>query len=259
MFVIAFWWEEILLVGSPKVCAVTMTNTARRARCGVLAAVVMSVGVGSVCTVLAGPRAVADPCPDVEVVFARGTFEPAGLGVTGQAFVDALAGRLAGRSLVAYPVNYPASLDFPRAADGVQDAATRIEAVAMNCPATRIVIAGYSQGAAVAAYTTADGVPPGYRLPDGIAGPMPTSIGDHVAAVALFGKPSNRFLNLINRDAPPITIGPRYAAKTIDQCADEDPVCSADGRDQSAHGAYPYNGMTDQAADFVVQSLSVRA
>ncbi|MDF2829267.1 MAG: cutinase, partial [Mycobacterium sp.] len=29
-------------------------------------------------------------CPDVEVVFARGTFEAPGIGNTGQAFVDAL-------------------------------------------------------------------------------------------------------------------------------------------------------------------------
>ena len=33
-------------------------------------------------------------CPDVEVVFARGTFEPPGVGATGQAFVDALRARL---------------------------------------------------------------------------------------------------------------------------------------------------------------------
>ena len=33
-------------------------------------------------------------CSDVEVVFARGTFEAPGVGATGQAFVDALSARL---------------------------------------------------------------------------------------------------------------------------------------------------------------------
>ena len=38
------------------------------------------------------PVAAADGCPDAEVVFARGTGEPAGPGGTGQAFIDALTG-----------------------------------------------------------------------------------------------------------------------------------------------------------------------
>src|SRR5262249_952704 len=36
------------------------------------------------------PFASAQPCPDVEVVFARGTGEPPGVGLVGQAFVDSL-------------------------------------------------------------------------------------------------------------------------------------------------------------------------
>src|SRR5690349_19102805 len=67
------------------------------------------------------PVAAAAPCPDVQVVYARGTFEPPGVGLTGQAFVDALRGKLPDKSVDVYPVNYPASLDFARAADGVID------------------------------------------------------------------------------------------------------------------------------------------
>lgn len=37
-------------------------------------------------------------CPNVEVVFARGTFEAPGVGDTGQAFVEALTSRLGGKS-----------------------------------------------------------------------------------------------------------------------------------------------------------------
>ena len=198
----------------------------------------------------------ADPCPDVEVVFARGTFEPAGVGATGQAFVDALRGRLAGSSIDVYAVNYPASLDFSRAADGVTDASTKILQLASSCPQTKIVLGGYSQGAAVAAYTTTDTVPVGFTLPTGITGPMPATVANHVAAVALFGKPSGSFVNMVDRDAPPITIGHLYASKTIDLCVPDDPVCSPAGTDQNAHNAYPVNGMTDQAADFAARAVT---
>ncbi|MEE6179935.1 cutinase family protein, partial [Mycobacterium sp. 050134] len=54
------------------------------------------------------PSAGADPCPDVQVVFARGTGEPPGVGPTGQAFVDGLHSRIGAQSFDVYPVNYPA-------------------------------------------------------------------------------------------------------------------------------------------------------
>ena len=57
-------------------------------------------------------------------------------------------------------MNYPASLDFATAADGVIDARNKVENVATTCPNTKIVLGGFSQGAAVAGYITADAVPP---------------------------------------------------------------------------------------------------
>lgn len=220
-----------------------------------LAAVVMSV-VALVGSLGAAPRASADPgCPDVDVVFARGTFEAPGVGATGQAFVDALNARLAGKTVGVDPVNYPASLDFGRAVDGVADASSKVEATATNCPNTKIVLGGYSQGAAVAAYTTTDSVPDGVALPDGI-GPMPPGVASKVAAVVLFAPPSDGFLHLVDRSAPPINIGPLYAAKTLQLCADGDPVCAPGGRDRAAHSSYRDNGMANQAADFARSKLS---
>jgi cutinase len=201
------------------------------------------------------PSASADPCPDVEVVFARGTFEPAGVGGTGQAFVDALRAKIGGKSLDVYPVNYPASLDFSTAADGFIDASNKIRDVATTCPNTKMVLGGYSQGAAVMAYTTEDAVPSGYAMPAGI-GPMPPEVANHVAAVALFGKPSSGFLQMIYTGAPPITVGHLYAEKTTDLCIPEDSVCAPGGNDSAAHNLYPVNGMADQAADFAARRLS---
>ena len=56
------------------------------------------------------PTASAQPCPDTQVVFARGKGEDPGVGPTGQAFVDALRGALGGKSLDVYPVNYPPAI-----------------------------------------------------------------------------------------------------------------------------------------------------
>jgi cutinase len=195
-------------------------------------------------------------CPDVEVVFARGTFEAPGVGVTGQAFVDALNSRLAGKNVEVYPVNYPASLDFGAAAEGVADASNKIEAIAASCPSTRVVLGGYSQGAAVAGYTTLDAVPAGFTPPDGITGPMPPAIASHVAAVVLFGTPDSWFLSLVDHGAPPLTIGNPYTAKTLELCAPGDPVCFPGGLDRAAHSSYKDNGMADQAADFAVTALT---
>ena len=202
------------------------------------------------------PNASADPCPDVEVVFARGTFEPPGVGDTGQAFVDALRAQLGGKSIDVYPVNYPASLDFATAADGVIDASNKIRDISASCPTTKMVLGGYSQGAAVVAYTTEDAVPNGFTLPAGITGPMPPAVADHVAAVALFGKPSSGFLQQIYTGAPPITVGHLYSGKTTDMCIPDDPICSPAGNDNGAHTLYAVNGMAAQAADFAVRRLS---
>ncbi|MGJ6126299.1 cutinase family protein [Mycolicibacterium sp. Y3] len=220
-----------------------------------LAAIVVGLFAGPVATA----NAADDSCAAVEVVFARGTFEGPGVGATGQAFVDALNARLPGKTVDVYGVNYPASLDFGQAVDGVADAANRVQAIATQCPSTKIVLGGYSQGAAVAGYTTSSTVPAGYALPASISGPMPASVASHVSAVVLFGTPDSWFLNLADRSAPPIAIGDLYAGKTIQLCATGDPICFPGGLDRSAHSSYKSNGMADQAADFVVGRLGLPA
>lgn len=213
----------------------------------------MSVASAVVCAVLSSPAqtAQADPCTDVEVVFARGTGEPAGVGYVGDAFVDSLRSRVGAKSVGVYAINYPATIDFPRAVDGVNDAAAHIQATAANCPKTKIVLGGYSQGAAVAGFVTADVVPPG-AVDSGVTGPMPPAVAEHVAAVTLFGKPSPRFMGFINQ--PDVVIGPLYTPKTLESCVPGDPICS-DGGDYSLHNQYVADGLVDQAADYAVSKL----
>src|SRR6187549_803131 len=76
------------------------------------------------------PSAAAAPCPDVEVVFARGTTEPPGVGGTGQAFIDSLRSQLGGRSVAVYAVDYPASRDFDTSTPaGASDASSHIQSM----------------------------------------------------------------------------------------------------------------------------------
>jgi cutinase len=220
------------------------------------AAVILVGSLAAPAAFAAQARAAEDACANAEVVFARGTFEAPGIGATGQAFVDDLDARLPGKTVAVYAVNYPASLNFGQAADGVADASNTIETIAANCPDTKIVLGGYSQGAAVAGYTTADTVPAGFTLPAGLTGPMPAAVASHVGAVVLFGTPDGWFLNLADQNAPPITIGRLYANKTLQLCATGDPVCFPGGLDRSAHSSYRDNGMADQAADFAARQLN---
>ena len=197
------------------------------------------------------PSAAADPCPDVEVVFARGTNEPPGVGGIGQTFVDTLRSHVGTKSVGVYPVNYPATTNFPTAVDGITDAGTHVESMAARCPRTKMVLGGYSQGAAVMGFVTYSQVPDGAHLMQALQ-PMPPEVANHVATVALFGKPSSQFMSIINE--PPITIGPQYAAKTIDLCVPNDPVCSSSGT-PGAHHQYVETGLVDQAADFAASRL----
>lgn len=185
----------------------------------------------------------AESCPDTEVVFARGTGEPPGVGRVGDAFVNSLRSKLPGKSVRAYGVNYPANYNFLQATSGANDVSSHLQYMADACPDTRLVLGGYSQGAAVIDIVTATPVA-GFT----VGPPLPAAATGQVAAVALFGNPSKRLVNVVN------VASPQYAGKTIDLCSGNDPVCS-DGRNWGAHTQYVQTGLTNQAAAFVAQRL----
>jgi hypothetical protein len=221
----------------------------------------MAVAAGLLNTPIGAPAASAAPCPDVEVIFARGTGEPPGVGGIGQAFVDALQSQVGGRSVSVYPVDYAASGDFANGiafattvVDGIRNEIAHIESTAANCPNTRMVLGGYSQGAAVTGFATTADVPAGLPVA-ALPSPMPPEIADHVAAVALFGEPSAQFLQ--SYGAPAIAIGPGYLPKTIALCAQGDTICDGTpgGTATVAHVLYPVNGMVGQAAAFAAGRL----
>ncbi|MCB1291885.1 MAG: cutinase family protein [Mycobacterium sp.] len=104
------------------------------------------------------------------------------------------------------------------------------------------------QGAAVVDMLM--GIPPlGNKVGDvGSAPPLPHSLADRVAAVAVFGNPATKFGNPVSAAMIP------FAGKAIDLCADGDPICSQ-GRNPFAHTSYEKSNLVGQAAGFVAGLL----
>ncbi|BCO46524.1 cutinase [Mycobacterium intracellulare] len=196
------------------------------------------------------PTAAAQ-CPDVQVVFARGTGEEPGVGPTGQAFVDALHQRVGDRSFDVYPVNYPATDQWDTGIDGIRDAGAHVVSMAHDCPNTKMVLGGYSQGAAVMGFVTSAAVPEGIDP----ATPLSPDVANHVSSVVLFGMPNVRAMNFLGE--PPVVIGPAYQDKTLKVCATEDPVCS-DGMNFAAHNTYADDGsIIDKGVAFASSHLGL--
>lgn len=241
--------------------AVTRTLT-------VIAAALMAVaGVAAGGATIGRTTSDAAPgCADVHVLFARGTAEAAPpLGLTGIAFGNSLRSRLPGKSVRVEAVNYAASSDFSNKlrfaksfVDGVDVAQRRISAIAAACPSTKIVLGGYSQGAALAGYTVNGSyeIPAAYRQYTAYAPrPLDPAVASHVAAVVEFAPPSTRFVRDIG--APPIRPAASVRGKIARYCIAGDTICNGApvGGPNGLHLLYSVNGMTDQAAGFVARRV----
>ena len=185
-------------------------------------------------------------CPAVEVVFARGRLESPGVGILGNAFINALRSK-ANKNIGTYAVQYPADNQVDV---GANDMSAHIQSMMNNCPDTRLVLGGYSLGAAVTDVVLA--------LPFdffGFKNPLPPGADQHVAAVALFGNGSQWV-------GPITNFNPVYQDRTIDLCHGADPICNPADPDTwqnnwPAHlaDAYIQAGMPNQAADFVAGKI----
>ncbi|MGX9792373.1 cutinase family protein [Mycobacterium sp. MMS18-G62] len=216
-------------------------------RAGLGAAAVLAAGVLLIApSVLSRgvPSASSDDCPDVEVTFARGTDEPAGLGRVGQALVDSLR-QQTGMNIGAYAVDYKASLLQLHTDAGSKDAVSHIKAMADKCPNTPLVLGGYSQGASVIDIVTGDSVGGLLR-----GTTLPAQYANNVAAVVTFG-------NVADRNGAPITTqSPLFGSRAMDLCNPSDPICHAGpGNEWSGHTEGYVPIYTDQAASFVVAEI----
>jgi cutinase len=186
--------------------------------------------------------ATAQSCPQVELIFARGRIESPGAGVIGNALVSALRNKT-DKDIDLYSVQYPADTEIDV---GANDMSGRIQDMAGRCPDTRLVLGGYSLGAAVTDVVLAAPI-----SAFGFDKPLPPGMDTHIAAVALFG-------NGAAWVGPITNFSPLYRERTIELCHGADPICNpADPNtwennwpDHMAR-AYIDAGMVNQAADFV--------
>ena len=226
--------------GSPG--AAGWRSAGRWARLG--AAVLLSVAALNVISNATLVASAAD-CADAEVVFARGTDEPKGMGQVGDAFVDSLREQAVGMNIATYAVNYDAGKLQLGSGDGAKDAISHIKSAVASCPDTKIVLGGYSQGANIVNIVAGNpivGIAWGAALPSSLAG--------NVAAIATFGNVANR----AGTKLPSATA--LFAGKAIDLCNPADPICHAGpGNAWSGHTKGYVPDYTTQAAAFVSAKL----
>src|SRR6185436_12649631 len=116
-----------------------MSRLSLRTPAAAVLSVAAAVAAGG--TVLAAPAGAA-VCTDIHVVFARGSGEAPGLGITGSPFVDAVRSNASGRSVSSYAVNYAAALDQSSAGAGATDMTRHVVSYAADCPSAKIVLGG---------------------------------------------------------------------------------------------------------------------
>ncbi|MER6185832.1 MULTISPECIES: cutinase family protein [unclassified Streptomyces] len=201
------------------------------------------IGGAGLATVSA-PTATAAACTDIDVVAARGTFEPGTLGfIVGDPVYSALQKKITGKSLSSYKVNYPADLSLTSAAQGNTDLVNHVRSQAASCPNQRFILVGYSQGANVV--DNSIGISSaGAVVGSPIVATIPAALEPKVAAVLLFGNP----IRAIGK-----SVTGTYQSRTIDFCAAGDPVCENGGGDVGAHLGYTANA--DAAATFAATKV----
>ncbi len=153
----------------------------------------------------------AASCPDVEVIFARGRSEPAGTGRIGEAFVDALRAKTP-KKVGFYAVDYPADTQVDL---GANDMSKHIQYMAANCPNTRLILGGYSLGAAVTDLVLATALA-GVRVQESTS-PWHGSTHRRRRPVR------KRHPKVLG---PASDLSPLYGEKTIDLCTPDDPICN---------------------------------
>ncbi|WP_327405807.1 cutinase family protein [Streptomyces sp. NBC_01288] len=199
----------------------------------------LSLAGGAGLATLSAPTASAATCSDLDVVAARGTFEPGTLGlIVGDPVYSALQQKITGKTLSSYAVNYPADLSLTSAATGNLDVVNHVNAQAAACPNQRFILVGYSQGANVVDNSigiSSDGAVVGSP----IVATIPAAVEPKVAAVLLFGNP----IRALGK-----SVTGTYQSRTIDFCANGDPICQNGGTDVLAHLGYTSDA--DAAATF---------
>jgi hypothetical protein len=238
------------------------TTKLRRFGAGVIAC---AAGVLALSAVAAAPaNAVASSgsgCAAVSIITARASTEQPGEGITG-ALVTAIV-NASNQTVSRASVSYPASLNnyASSSLQGIQALTSQLTTLVQNCPNTKVVLLGYSQGAHVVLDVLGGGQ--GGSLGTATA-PISSSIGSHVTAVATFGDPrhvtgqsfdlgTSTTNGLFPRSSTQLNVLKGYASRIQAYCDANDEFCSS-GNSLQVHLTY-LNRYQTQAENFVLGKI----
>lgn len=172
-------------------------------------------------------------CPNVAVLFARGTKEPGNMGfLVGPPFATALQQYSNGTQVAIQGLDYPASIAGSKAGgspEGAEFMAALANATREACPNAKVVLAGYSQGAQVV------------RKACELLG---NETAGQLTSVVMFGDPRN------GTAVPGVS-----ADRVFEACHDGDRICQGGSAVLPQH--LNYSGDTPSAALFVMQKTGL--
>ncbi|KNG45825.1 carbohydrate esterase family protein [Stemphylium lycopersici] len=173
-------------------------------------------------------------CTDMTIVFARGTGEMGNVGsVSGPPMFKAIRDQLGDDRVTVQGVDYPASAagNANLGGDGGQKMADLVKQAKSQCPDTKVIVSGYSQGAMVVHNAFNKGL----------------SASD-VSGCVQFGDPLKRQ-----------SVGDLPADKVKQFCGTADQVCGGGG-DGGATGSHlSYGSSAEAAATFAIQAAGLGA
>jgi len=172
-------------------------------------------------------------CTDVTIVFARGTGESGNVGtVAGPPMFKSLRNKLGAGRVTIQGVDYPADSagNSQLGASGGPTMAADVKQALAQCPSTKIVVSGYSQGGMVVHNAFSS---------QGLSSAQ-------VSAAILFGDPFNGQ-----------AVGNLSSGKVDEFCADGDDVCNGSGSYTITQAHLSYGSNADAAADFIISALGL--
>ncbi|KAJ4413350.1 hypothetical protein N0V91_000325 [Didymella pomorum] len=171
-------------------------------------------------------------CTDMTIIFARGTGEPGNMGIiSGPPMVKAIRSKLGADRVTVQGVDYAASAagNANLGGDGGKVMAQYVQQALKQCPGTKVIVSGYSQGGMVVHNAFANGI----------------SASD-VAGAVMFGDP-------LKRQA----ISGLSTDKVKQFCGTSDTICGGGG-DGGATGSHlSYGSVADSAASFAIQAAGL--
>ncbi|KAF2667078.1 cutinase-domain-containing protein [Microthyrium microscopicum] len=171
-------------------------------------------------------------CTDVTVIFARGTVEPGNVGYfTGPPFIAALRKQIGASRVTVQGVEYPATTTTLATGGGVGPAnmAADVKQALLQCPNTKIVLSGYSQGGEVVHNAFKQGI-----------------TASQIAAAVMFGDPYNGQ-----------SVGGLAPAVVKEYCAAGDVICNGSGSFVITEAHLSYANDASDAAAFIVKTLGL--